>query len=210
MDRAREAGREQPWRLPLTSLRLSPRGAQGSEVTYQFRLQWAPDFQGVRDALYAGNQFDTVVVPGMTLPSDLPAMIALRTRNKIDAVEAEFPANMSGRLTIAARGQSFSQTVVVPKGEPSNFLTEVELRGKFTGLADTVLGAERAGRLADAVLAHVQVTTCGYTTSPPLLCALRAGSALVIGRSGSPARRCPACPAPATAQEADPAPGGRA
>jgi 2-methylcitrate dehydratase PrpD len=68
-------------------------------------------------------------------------------------IEAEFPANMSGRLTIAARGRSFSRKVVVPKGEPSNFLTEAELRGKFTGLADAVLGAERAGRLADAVLA---------------------------------------------------------
>ena len=68
-------------------------------------------------------------------------------------IEAEFPANMSGQLTIAARGQSFSQKVVVPKGEPSNFLTEAELRAKFAGLAAAVLGAERAGRLADAVLA---------------------------------------------------------
>ena len=95
IQRAREAGREQPWRLPLTTLHLTPRGSKGSEVTYQFRLQWAPSFQGVRDALYASNQFDTVVVPGMTLPSDLPAMIALRTKNKIDAVEAEFPAKTS-------------------------------------------------------------------------------------------------------------------
>jgi hypothetical protein len=95
LTRAREAGREQPWRLPLTSLQLTPKGSKGSEVTYQFRLQWAPTFQGVRDALYASNQFDTVVVPGMTLPSDLPAMIAFRTRNKVDAVEAEFPAKTS-------------------------------------------------------------------------------------------------------------------
>jgi 2-methylcitrate dehydratase PrpD len=68
-------------------------------------------------------------------------------------IEAEFPANMSGKLTIAARGQSFMQKVVVPKGEPDNFLTEAELRGKFTGLADAVLGDERSARLADAVLA---------------------------------------------------------
>ncbi|HKD29367.1 MAG TPA: DUF5695 domain-containing protein [Xanthobacteraceae bacterium] len=95
IQRAREAGRQQPWRLPLTSLHLSPQGSKGSEVTYQFRLQWVPNFQGVRDALYADNQFDTVVVPGMTVPTDLPAMIALRTRNHIDAVEAEFPAKTS-------------------------------------------------------------------------------------------------------------------
>ena len=68
-------------------------------------------------------------------------------------IEAEFPANMSGKLTITARGQNFSQKVVVPKGEPTNFLTEAELRAKFAGLADAVLGADRAARLADAVLA---------------------------------------------------------
>ena len=68
-------------------------------------------------------------------------------------IEAEFPANMSGKVTIRARGQSFVRKVVVPKGEPANFLTAAELRGKFHALADTVLGAERAARLADAVLA---------------------------------------------------------
>jgi len=68
-------------------------------------------------------------------------------------IEAEFPANMSGKLTIEAGGQRFIQKVVVPKGEPSNFLTEAELRAKFSGLADAVLGVERAARLADAVLA---------------------------------------------------------
>ncbi len=68
-------------------------------------------------------------------------------------IEAEFPANMSGKLTIEAGGKRFTQTVVVPKGEPTNFLTEAELRAKFTGLADAVLGSDRAARLADAVLA---------------------------------------------------------
>jgi 2-methylcitrate dehydratase PrpD len=68
-------------------------------------------------------------------------------------IEAEFPANMSGKLTVAARGRTFAQKVVVPKGEPDNFLTEAELREKFAGLAQTVLGAQRAARLADAVLA---------------------------------------------------------
>ena len=67
-------------------------------------------------------------------------------------IEAEFPTNMSGRLTIEARGQVFTQKVVVPKGEPSNFLTENELKAKFRGLTDAVLGEDRAGRLADSVL----------------------------------------------------------
>jgi 2-methylcitrate dehydratase PrpD len=68
-------------------------------------------------------------------------------------IEAEFPANMSGKLTIEAGGRRFTQTVVVPKGEPTNFLSEAELRGKFAGLTEAVLGADRAARLADAVLA---------------------------------------------------------
>ena len=68
-------------------------------------------------------------------------------------IEAEFPTNMSGKLTIEARGQIFEQKVVVPKGEPSNFLTENELKAKFRGLTDAILGEERAGKLADAVLA---------------------------------------------------------
>jgi 2-methylcitrate dehydratase PrpD len=67
-------------------------------------------------------------------------------------IEAEFPTNMSGKLTIEARGQVFEQKVVVPKGEPSNFLTENELRAKFAGLTDAVLGDDRAAKLADAVL----------------------------------------------------------
>lgn len=68
-------------------------------------------------------------------------------------IEAEFPANMSGKLTIEAGGKQYEQKVVVPKGEPSNFLTEAELRAKFAGLTEAVLGVERAARLADAVLA---------------------------------------------------------
>jgi 2-methylcitrate dehydratase PrpD len=67
-------------------------------------------------------------------------------------IEAEFPTNMSGKLTIEARGQIFEQKVVVPKGEPSNFLTENELKAKFRGLTDAILGEERAAKLADAVL----------------------------------------------------------
>jgi 2-methylcitrate dehydratase PrpD len=77
-----------------------------------------------------------------------------KVRCEVDPeIEAEFPANMSGKLTIHARGQTFSRKVVVPKGEPGNFLSEPELRAKFAGLADAVLGAERAERLAAHVLA---------------------------------------------------------
>lgn len=67
-------------------------------------------------------------------------------------VQAEFPAYMSGKLTVRARGQVFTKMVVVPKGEPANFLTEAELRAKFHGLTDAVLGTAQATQLADAVI----------------------------------------------------------
>ena len=68
-------------------------------------------------------------------------------------IEDEFPTNMSGKLTIQAGNRTFEQKVVIPKGEPANFLTAVELKAKFSGLTDAILGADRAGALADAVLA---------------------------------------------------------
>jgi uncharacterized protein DUF5695 len=77
------------WRLPTTGLRLAP-GAP--PVTYSFRLRWAQDVPAVRNVLYEDGKLDTVVVPGMVVPVDLSARIALRTRNAIQAIEAEHPA----------------------------------------------------------------------------------------------------------------------
>ncbi len=67
-------------------------------------------------------------------------------------IEAEFPVNMSAKLTIRARGTQFERKMVVPKGEPGNFLTEAELRAKFAGLTDAILDSDRARRLAEAAL----------------------------------------------------------
>lgn len=55
-------------------------------------------------------------------------------------IEAEFPANMSGRITIAARGQEYSKTVIVPFGEPANFPDKSILLAKFEGLTRPLLG----------------------------------------------------------------------
>jgi 2-methylcitrate dehydratase PrpD len=67
-------------------------------------------------------------------------------------IEAEFPANMSGKLTVHARGQVFARKVVVPKGEPGNFLSGEELSAKFADLAQPMLGASRTARLAQGIL----------------------------------------------------------
>ena len=67
-------------------------------------------------------------------------------------IEAEFPAHMAGKLTVRAGGRVLERKVVDPKGEPSNFLTEAELRAKFAGLANSVIGDVRAANLAETVL----------------------------------------------------------
>ncbi|WP_439577731.1 MmgE/PrpD family protein [Elioraea sp.] len=67
-------------------------------------------------------------------------------------IEAEFPANMSGKVTVTTTRGTVSRKVVVPKGEPDNFLTDQELAAKFHGLVDRVMGHERAAALAEALL----------------------------------------------------------
>jgi 2-methylcitrate dehydratase PrpD len=67
-------------------------------------------------------------------------------------IEAEFPANMSGKITVVSAGRTMVRKVVVPYGEPSNFPSRETLRAKFDGLASASLGAAGAARLADAVL----------------------------------------------------------
>ncbi len=67
-------------------------------------------------------------------------------------IEAEFPANMSGLLTIRARGERFTRKIVAPRGEPTNFMSEEELRAKYLSLTGNVLGKDRSEALAAEVL----------------------------------------------------------
>ncbi|HSC28647.1 MAG TPA: DUF5695 domain-containing protein, partial [Vicinamibacterales bacterium] len=95
------------WRLPTTSLTLAPQGSAGSSVTYAFRFRWARDFGAVRDVLYEEGKFDTAVVPGMVVPTDLPAMFSLRTRNPIVRIAAEHPAQTRVQL-VARKDEGFN------------------------------------------------------------------------------------------------------
>jgi Family of unknown function (DUF5695) len=76
------------WRQTNTSLTLAPGGSQ----TYGFKFQWANDYDGIRQALVNEGKIDVHVVPGMTLPTNLFAQIALRTTQTITSVAAEFPS----------------------------------------------------------------------------------------------------------------------
>ena len=67
-------------------------------------------------------------------------------------IEAEFPRNMSGKLTVYARGRTLVKKIIVPKGEPSNFLSDEELLAKFSHLAEPSLSSAQTAKLAAAIL----------------------------------------------------------
>ncbi len=67
-------------------------------------------------------------------------------------IQAHFPENMSGKLTIHARGRAYTKVVITPKGEPQNFLSEPEFLAKFQGLAEPLLGKLETETLAARIL----------------------------------------------------------
>jgi len=79
--------RKGSWRLPHTSRMLGP----GETAEYGFAFDWSKDYSAVRDLLAKRGKLDVQVVPGMTVPSDLFAQVALRSGERIEGIEAEFP-----------------------------------------------------------------------------------------------------------------------
>jgi hypothetical protein len=75
------------WRLPNTSMTLAP----GASTNYTLKFQWVNDYDGVRQALVNEGKVDVHVVPGMTVPTDLFAEIALDTTQQINSITPEFP-----------------------------------------------------------------------------------------------------------------------
>lgn len=92
------------WRQPRTSRLLAP----GAEARYAFDFHWADDYEGVRDVLFRSGGIDVYVAPGMVIPQDLEAHFALRTKRRIQSVEAEFPE----QTVIKAQSRSGRDTQV--------------------------------------------------------------------------------------------------
>jgi 2-methylcitrate dehydratase PrpD len=85
-----------------------------------------------------------------------------KVRARIDPrAQADFPAEMSASVRIKTTRGVFETYVRVPKGEPANFLSTPELRGKFDGLVAPYLSARRCSELADAILALDQARDIG-------------------------------------------------
>lgn len=76
------------WRQPHTGRTL--RG--GEEATYGFAFRWAGSYQDVRALLRDHGGMDVHVAPGMVVPRDLTAMVALRSQRRIIELAPEFPA----------------------------------------------------------------------------------------------------------------------
>jgi hypothetical protein len=87
--KARERGGN--WRQANTSRTLTPRNQVGDRAKYAFKFRWGDGYDDVRDVLYEERKFDVNIVPGMTVPTDLAALVSLRTKNSIESLAAEFP-----------------------------------------------------------------------------------------------------------------------
>ena len=79
------------WRYEHTYLDLEPAGKEGSQVEYNFRMEWARSYDELREILYKNGLLDIRIVPGMSVPSDLDATIAIRSKNPINEIRAEYP-----------------------------------------------------------------------------------------------------------------------
>lgn len=79
------------WRQPHTCTFVPGK----SSKNYGFKFRWAKDYNGIRDILFEEGLIDVQVMPGMSIPNDLEAMIALRTKEKIHSIEAEFVPSTS-------------------------------------------------------------------------------------------------------------------
>lgn len=76
--------------LPATSLTLPA----GEEKTYGFTFRWAEDYADLRDVLYEAGVVDAVSLPGMVVPNDQNATLAVRAKDGIKEVIGEESKNV--------------------------------------------------------------------------------------------------------------------
>ena len=94
------------------------------------------------------------------LKDDATHSLTKRVKAIVDPrAQAEFPANMSGTARVKTSKGEFETFVVVPRGEPGNFLDDAEFRSKFDGLCAPYIGEQQAGKLADQLLALEQANS---------------------------------------------------
>ncbi len=110
----------------------------------------------MRDVLFEEGKFDTAVVPGMVVPTDLPAMISLRTKQTIAAIEAEHRASTAGRAGVADDGGR-----------------------RHVGLSRPLLAARRE-HAARAITATAQWTSLEFFVTEPLETVIKKRAAFLV------------------------------
>ena len=78
-----------------------------------------------------------------------------------DRAEAEFPANMAATVQLESSQGGFETLVKIPKGEPSNFLSDDELLAKFNSLSSPYLSSANLAQLSDSLINLEQVKDIG-------------------------------------------------
>lgn len=74
---------------------------------------------------------------GQLQDPSLRALMARITCVHDPEIEAAFPTNMAGKVTITANGQNYTRAVFVPSGDPGNFPTVAGLHDKFMSLVES-------------------------------------------------------------------------
>ena len=62
------------------------------------------------------------------------------------------PEYMSAKVKVMVKGEKYEKFVKIPKGEPENFMEDVEFISKFKGLTEPYLSKQRVDQLTDLML----------------------------------------------------------
>ena len=62
------------------------------------------------------------------------------------------PEYMSAKVKVVVKGEKYEKFVKIPKGEPENFMEDVEFISKFKGLTGPYLSKHRVDQLTDLML----------------------------------------------------------
>jgi hypothetical protein len=93
--------------LPNTSLILEA----GSSKTYSFKFFNVADDAAMKEKLYSEGLIDVTVVPGMIVPTNIPAKIDLHTSKAISSIGAPEGATMIFQNTVAPDHKIYSITM---------------------------------------------------------------------------------------------------
>lgn len=120
------------WRQPRTSVTLGASGKADAEREYGFQLAWANDYAAVQQRLVDAGLIDVEVAPGMTVPQDLSATVAIRSNEPITKVAAEHPKQTKIEHLGEHNGRQMYRVTFSRLGE--NLLTVEQSDGRATRL----------------------------------------------------------------------------